>query len=678
MSSEEKILITSALLYANGPLHFGHLAGAYLPADIYARFKRLSGSNVLYICGSDEYGVAITLSAEKAGRTPQEHIDLYHKVNEGLFQKMNFSFDHYSRTTNKFHKPLTQSVFKDLNKNGFIEKKETEQLYSTEEDRFLADRYVTGECPKCGFDKARGDECPKCGASYDAMDIKNPKSMLTGSPLTKKKTTHWFFRLDLLKDKLASFIKHKDWRDTVHNFILPYIEDLRPRAITRDFDWGVPVPLDDAVGKVFYVWFDAVLGYISITQEWAHEIGSPDKWKDYWLDSKTKHVEFIGKDNIAFHAMFFPAMIMGQDQPIVQVHDLPANEFLNLEGKQFSKSSGWYIDLAEFLENYPVDTIRYALAANAPETSDAEFTWADFQMRVNTELVGKFGNYIYRTLAFLTTKMDGKIPECHDFSTEDSDFLAKIDDVVNEIQQCYEQYKVRKAVTLIMELASHANTYFDHKKPWALIKDKDTKEDLETTMYCCLTAAKALAVVTFPIMPESSEKIWKMLGNRTSLDNENWQKILEDELVPGTDIENPTILFSKIEDEQIEKERAKLESTEAPLKESNLKDQIKYDDFAKLDLRVGRIETAEKVEKSKKLLVMRVNLGFEKRQIVSGIAQTFEDPSVLVDRKVIVVANLKPAKLMGIESQGMILAAADDTFLELPGLKDAPEGMSVS
>ncbi len=678
MNKRKKVLITAALPYANGPVHFGHLAGSYLPADVYARFQRLIGSDVFYLSGSDEYGVAITLSAELAGRTPQEHVDHFHRINSELFKKMNMSFDHYSRTTNRYHKPLVQHFFTELLRNEHIEKKETEQLYSEEEGRFLADRYVVGECPKCGFKEARGDECPKCGASYDAMDIVNPRSKLTKSPLKLKKTTHWFLRLDHFKEPLMRWISGKDWKETVVNFAKPYIQDLHSRAITRDFEWGVPVPLEEAHDKIFYVWFDAVLGYISGSIEWAESLGEPDKWKEYWLDPATSYVQFLGKDNISFHAIMFPAMIMGQNTPYKQVDQLAANEFLNLEGKQFSKSSGWYIDLGDFLEKYPADTIRYALAANAPETSDSEFTWNDFQMRVNSELVGKFGNFFHRTLSFLTNQMDGKIPECHSFDEEDNEFLEKINQVALEIQEAYEQFRVRKASTLIMEMAALSNAYFDHKRPWALIKDKRNQPQLETVLYCCLTACKILAMTAFPIMPETSEKIWKMLGFRTSLESARWHAILENELVPGTIVSHPTLLFTKIEDEEIAKEKAKLETITAPQKVQNMKEEILFEDFTKVDLCVATIETAEKVEKSKRLLKLRVNLGSEKRTIVSGIAEHYPDPEALIGRKVIVVANLKPATLMGIESRGMILAASDGKFLELPALKDAPDGTRVS
>lgn len=673
----ERILITAGLPYANGPIHFGHMIGAYMPGDCYARFQRLMGSEVLYICGSDEYGIAITLSAELSGRTPREQVDLFHEVNKKLFQRMNISFDHYSRTTCKEHKPIVQDFFTVLNKNGYIEEQVTKQLYSAEEGRFLADRYVMGKCPKCGAEEARGDECPKCGGNYEATDLINPVSKLTRSKLVLKETKHWYFRCDLLKDKLLHWLETRNWKPNVVNFVKPYIEELRPRAITRDLEWGVPIPLNGTDGKVLYVWFDAPIGYISGTQEWAHTTGQKDAWKKYWLDPQTKYVQFIGKDNIVFHAIFFPAMVMGQDQPYKLVDALPANEFFNLEGKKFSKSSGWYIDLAEFLDKYPVDCLRYALAANAPEHQDSEFTWHDFQMRVNSELVGKFGNFVHRTLTFIGSRMDAKVPERHGLDDAETDFLALIERKVQEAKECYNSYQLRKAASTIMELAAAGNAYFDAKKPWVLVKDKKFKEELETTMYCCLMAIRAMALVSYPIMPASADKIMHMLG-LPSLATQNWDQINGEELAFGSALPHPHILFDKIEDETIQQEIAKLKSLSEEIPKTVLKEQVAYDDFAKLDLRVGKIEEAEKVPKSKRLLKLKVNLGFEKRTIVSGIAEHFEDPAVLINKKVIIVANLKPAKLMGIESEGMVLAATDGSFLELPHLKDAPEGTSVS
>src|SRR3990167_6407566 len=442
---KKRVLITAALPYANGAIHMGHLAGAYLPADCYARFCRLLGADVAFICGSDEYGTAIVHGAEQAKRTPKEQVDLFHGINQELFRKMGISFDHYSRTTCKEHAPLVQEFFSQLLKNGYIETKETMQLYAEQEKRFLADRFVVGTCPKCGFEEARGDECTKCGASYESTELKAPKSKITGSPLTLKATTHWFLRCDLFKDKLTQWLSELDWKPNVKNFIEPYIKDLRPRAITRDMTWGVPIPLSDTESKVLYVWFDAPIGYISATKEWA-----PDRWKEFWCDPKTEYVQFIGKDNIVFHAVIFPAMIMGQDHPYKLVDHLPANEFLNLEGKKFSKSTGWYIDLAEFLTRYPAEVVRYTLAANAPEAQDAEFTFKDFQMRVNTELVGKFGNFIHRTLTFVWDRLDRRIPRCHELGEVDNTFLAAIDACVIEAKESYSHFRLRKATSCIM------------------------------------------------------------------------------------------------------------------------------------------------------------------------------------------------------------------------------------
>ena len=464
----EKILITSALPYANGPLHFGHIAGAYLPGDCYARYERLKGSSVLYICGSDEYGIAITLSAELAGRSPKEHVDIFHAVNKRFFEKLMISFDHYSRTSWKGHIEPVQKYFTDLLENGFIEERITNQLYSEQDQKFLADRYVVGICPRCGFEKARGDECPKCGASYESTDLKEPRSKLTQAKLILKPTKHWFLRLDLFKDRLNEWISKKSWKSNVVNFIKGYIDDLHPRSITRDMSWGVPVPLNDAQGKVFYVWFDAPIGYISATMEWSILQGNPEKWKEYWFDPQTKLVQFVGKDNIPFHASIFPAMTMGQNLPYKLVDELPANEFLNLEGRQFSKSDGWTIDLEEFFEKCTVDQIRYTLAANAPETSDSEFTWKDFQLRCNTDLLGKWGNLVNRVLVFAKTHCEGNIPSQKELKPIDLEFLEKMRALCDECALAYESFKVRRASQIIMELATVCNVYFDSKKPWGI------------------------------------------------------------------------------------------------------------------------------------------------------------------------------------------------------------------
>lgn len=664
----EKVLITSALLYANGPLHFGHLAGAYLPGDCHARFQRLLGKDVHYISGSDEYGVAITMSAELAGRTPREHVDHFHQVNKELFKKLNFSFDHYSRTTWEGHERPVHDYFKDLLANGYIEEKVTNQLFSEEDQKFLADRYVIGTCPACGYEKARGDECPKCGASHEATDLKNPRSKLTGSPLQLKPTKHWFLLLDKFQERLMEWIEKKDWKPNVVNFVKGYIKGLRPRAITRDSKWGIDIPLPGTEGKVLYVWFDAPIGYISASQEWAKSKGDPDAWKDYWCDEKTKLIHFIGKDNIPFHAAIFPAMTMGQNQPFKLVDELPANEFYNLEGDKFSKSEGWYVDLADFLTRYTADQIRYTIAANAPETSDSEFTWKDFQLRCNSELLGKFGNLVNRTLVFATKNSEGKVPPMA-LEQVDEEFLAEIQKLASEIKQAYCTFRLRKACHLIMELAQAGNGYFEKKAPW-----KDAKIDvsrMKTTIACCLECLKALALVSFPVIPESAQTIWKLLGNSSSLSD--WEKTLREPLPTGQKLGEPKILFAKIEDEQIEQELEKLKKVEyAPLKE-----QISIEDVQKLDLRVGQVMSASAVPKSKKLLKLQVDLGFESRSILSGISQHYK-PEDLVGKKVIVVANLKTAKLMGIESQGMVLAGSIGKELEVVNVEGLAPGSIVS
>lgn len=681
----KKILITSALPYANGPIHFGHIAGAYLPGDCYARFQRLQKNDVLYICGSDEYGVAITLSAELANRTPQAHVDIFHKLISGFFEKLNFSFDHYSRTTWKGHAETVQAYFKDLLANGYIEERITDQLYSETDQRFLADRYVVGTCPRCGFENARGDECTKCGASYEATDLINPRSKLSGAPLTKKATKHWFLLLDLFKERLLEWIETKNWKPNVANFAKGYIKELHARAITRDSNWGVPIPLPDTDGKVLYVWFDAPIGYISATKEWAELKGQPEQWKDYWCDPKTLLVHFVGKDNIPFHAVTFPAMTMGQNQPYKTVDELPANEFYNLEGRQFSKSDGWFIDLEDFLQRYTADQIRYVIAANAPETSDSEFTWKDFQLRCNTELLGKYGNLVNRVLVFAHKQCGGMAPDKKELRPIDLEFLKKIEEISHECAQSYATFKLRKASQLLMELAQQGNIYFDGKRPWQDAKEESSRPSMETTIACCLECLKLLALLSYPIMPTSAEQIWKMLGYESPLSEQEWDKVLHTEFPFRQPLGEAKILFQRIEDQQIQAEIDKLHQAaaapSAPVSAANAplptKAKIDFEDFEKLDLRVGQILEAEAVPKSKKLLKLQVNLGFEVRTIVSGIHLAYK-PEELVGKKVVVVANLKPATLMGIESQGMILAAQLEKGLELVSIKDLPPGSIVS
>ncbi|HSX26373.1 MAG TPA: methionine--tRNA ligase [Chlamydiales bacterium] len=674
----QKILITSALPYANGPLHFGHIAGAYLPGDCYARFERLKGNEVLYICGSDEHGVAITLSAEMAHRTPKEHVDIYHAMNQALFKQLDFSFDHYSRTTWPGHVSTTQEFYYALDKKGFIEERTENHLYSEPEKRFLADRYVVGKCPKCGYEEARGDECQKCASSYEATDLKNPRSKLTGAPLVLRPSTHLYLRFDLFKEKLAAWIKEKPWKENVVNFAMHYINDLKPRAITRDSDWGIPVP--GRPGKVFYVWFDAPIGYISATKEWAQKIGKPHRWEDYWLDAKTKLVQFIGKDNIPFHAVFFPAMLMGQDLPYKLPDEIPANEFFLLEGRQFSKSEGWTIDLKEFFTKYTPDQARYAIAANAPETADSEFSWKDFQMRCNAELLAKFGNFVNRVLVFAKQHCHSKIPPKGELQHVDQEFLQKMGFLVQEAEVAYSSFHLRKACQFLMELAQLGNGYFDSKKPWILAKDPQHRSALETTLHCCIECIKNLALVASPLIPHTAQLIWQMLGNTSELAKQNWDKVRLEAVPAGKQLPEPTILFRRVEDTEIEEQIAKLGKAvkkEVPMSTQTSKSTLTYDQFEKLDLRIGQVIEAIRVPKSKKLLKLLVDLGTEKRTIVSGIGHIYE-PEQVLGKKLIVVANLAPATLMGIESQGMILAAHFEAQLELPEIQRLPPGTIVS
>jgi len=679
----KKILITSALPYANGPLHFGHIAGAYLPGDVYARFQRLMQNDVLYVCGSDEYGIAITLSAEKAGRSPQEHVDIYHEINKDFFKKLNMSFDNYSRTTWEGHQPFVQQYFLDLLANGYIEEKVTDQLYSEADKRFLADRYVVGTCPKCGFTNARGDECPQCGASYEAIDLINPRSKISDAPLIHKPTKHWFLLLDKFKDQLLKWLETKDWKPNVVNFIKSYIEDLRPRAITRDMTWGVNIPLPGTEQKVLYVWFDAPIGYISASVEWAQREGDPDHWKSYWCDPHTKLVHFLGKDNIPFHAAIFPAMTMGQNQPFKLVDELPANEFLNLEGRQFSKSDGWYIDLEDFFTQYTTDQIRYTIAANAPETSDSEFTWKDFQSRCNTDLLGKYGNLVNRVLIFAKNYCGSHVPDIQDLQLIDEEFLSNVRRLVDEAGSCYENFKVRRASQIVMELAQLGNIYFDAKRPWKEAKDPNSKHSMETTIACCLECLKCLALISSPIIPETANRVWKFLGYFSQLDHANWQQVLNTPIPIRQALQEPQILFKKVEDEQIEHELEKLKKMseqakhiEIPQSFTPLKELIDIEDVRKLDLRVGIVKSAKGLPKSKKLLLLEIDLGFETRTVVAGISQHYQ-PEILIGQKVIVVANLKPATLLGNTSYGMLLAASQDNKLELLTVEEILPGSVV-
>jgi methionyl-tRNA synthetase len=656
---KDKVLITAALPYANGPLHFGHIAGAYLPSDVYARFRRLKGDQVAFICGSDEYGVAITISAEKAGRTPKEHVDLFHAVNKAFFEKLNISFDHYSRTTNPYHADLTQRFFLDLYEQGYIEAHVTNQLYSEKEKRFLADRYVIGTCPKCAYDQARGDECPSCGHSYEACDLKHPRSKVTGDHLVLKPTKHWFLRYDMFKSQLKDWIEAKNWKPNVVNFAKNYIDDLKMRAVTRDSDWGVKVPLDDAEGKVMYVWFDAPIGYLSATIEWAHLKKDPSLFESFWCDSATELVQFVGKDNIPFHAVFFPAMIMGQKPRYKLVDQLPANEFYMLEGRQFSKSEGWTIDLEDFFSKYSVDQIRYMIAASAPESQDSEFTWKEFQTRSNAELLGKLGNFVHRVITFVNQHMDGVVPSADHLLDDDRDQLEKVRFLAHEASLAYSAFSLRKATSFLMEIATSGNVFFDHKKPWALKKDLAQRAALNSCLYTCLEIIKILALVSNPIIPESAARILHSLGLSTSIKS-SWDEFIKTPLVSGAKLNTSEVLFRKIEDSEIANEIAKLNQMSHQSSQESL---VSIDEFKKLDIAIAEVIQVDDVPGSDKLYKLQVSDGQGKRQVVAGIKEAITKEELL-GKQVLILRNLEKAIIRGVESQGMILALKEGKHIK--------------
>jgi len=678
---KERILVTSALPYANGPIHFGHIAGAYLPADIFVRFQRLCGADIIYICGTDEHGVPITISAEKEGISPKEYVDKYHKVIKGIFDNFNIKFDNFSRTTTKQHYELAQDFFMDLLRKNLIRPRVSSQYFCEKCDKFLADRYVRGICPKCGAENARGDECTSCGAWLDVMEIKEAKCGICGSKPVIKETKHWYLQLQEFSDKLDKWLDSKtNWKENVKTFMKSMIkEGLRERAITRDLKWGVPLPLENTEGKVLYVWFDAPIGYISITKEWAIKMGKPEEWKKYWLDKNTRIIHFIGKDNIPFHCIVWPSLIMGQDIDYNLPSEVPANEFYNLEGRQFSKSEGWYIDIDDFFSKYNTDSIRYAIAANAPESKDSEFTWKDFQLRNNSELANIFGNFAYRTMAFIEKYMDGVIPNTGASSEATKKVLKESAKLIDEIHSNYSKFEVRKACFNIMELGRLANKFYDTEAPWST--RKDNMEKCRLTMETCCILISRLAFVSFPIIPDSAEKLWKMLGNITKLEMISWDNIKK--INPaGQKLNNPEILFKRIEDADIEIEVNKLYKRGEKKKKTSKKtagvfEPVTIEDFKKISLKVGEILVAEPIEKSKKLLKLKVLIGKEERQIVAGIAEYYK-PDALINKKVVIVANLEPAKIFGVKSEGMLLAARADNMLKLVTIEgELPNGSNI-
>jgi len=658
----KRYTITAALPYTNGPIHIGHLAGVYVPADIYARYLRLTGNDVAFICGSDEHGVPITIKAKKEGVTPQDIVDKYHAIIKKSFEDFGVSFDNYSRTSAKIHHDTAQNFFKTLYDKGEFIEEVTEQLYDEKADQFLADRFVTGTCPKCSNEEAYGDQCEKCGSSLNATDLINPKSAITGNAPTLKQTKHWFLPLDKHEAFLKEWIlkgHKKDWKPNVYGQVKSWIDDgLRPRAVTRDLDWGIPVPVEGAEGKVLYVWFDAPIGYISATKEWAERVGKD--WEPYWKDENTKLVHFIGKDNIVFHCIIFPAMLKAEGSYILP-DNVPANEFLNLEGNKLSTSKNWAVWLPEYLEDFPnqQDVLRYALTANAPETKDNDFTWADFQAKNNNELVAIFGNFINRVVVLTDKYYNGIVPSPSNFTQVDEEVLAAIKAYPDVIASSIERYRFREASQELMNLARLGNKYLADEEPWKVIKVDE--ERTKTIMFVALQIASALATLSEPFLPFTSDKLKNILSVTSSAVEMSWEDIsTKNVLLPtGHQIGKAELLLSKIEDEAIQQQLDKLIASKKANEAANKtvepqKDTITYDDFSKLDIRVGTILEAEKMPKANKLLVLKVDTGIDVRTIVSGIAESFSAEEV-IGKKVTVLVNLAPRALRGVESQGMIL-----------------------
>ena len=689
MSAPKRYTITAALPYTNGPIHIGHLAGVYVPADIYARYLRLIGKDVAYISGSDEHGAAIPMRAKKEGVSPQVIIDKYHKIIKQSFVDFGISFDNYSRTSSKIHHETASAFFTKMYNDGEFIEEVSAQLYDAEANQFLADRFVVGTCPKCGFEESYGDQCESCGTSHNATDLINPKSAITGNIPTVKETKHWFLPLDKHEDFLRKWILEghkKDWKPNVYGQVKSWVEDgLRPRAVTRDLDWGIPVPLKEADGKVLYVWFDAPIGYISATKEWAAREGK--NWEDYWKKDDTKLVHFIGKDNIVFHCIIFPAMLKAHGDYILP-DNVPANEFLNLEGNKLSTSKNWAVWLHEYLEEFPnqQDVLRYTLTANAPESKDNDFTWKDFQAKNNNELVAIFGNFINRVVVLTNKYYDGIVPAPNDFSEIDEDVLAAVKEFPNTIGKSIERYRFREASQELMSLARLGNKYLADEEPWKVIKLDEKR--VQTIMYVALQISAALAVVSEPFLPFTSAKLKGILNviQNDSEESLSWKDVNEKNVLIAANhqINKAALLFSKIEDKEIEAQVEKLAATKVANEQENKvtepqKETIEFEDFTKLDIRVGTILEAEKVAKTKKLLKLKVDVGIDTRTIVSGIAESFS-PEEIIGLQVSVLVNLAPRKIRGVESQGMILMTdtPDGKLAFVAPTKEVKNGQAVS
>ena len=670
----EKFLVTSALPYANGKLHIGHVAGAYLPADIFVRYNKLKENDVVYVCGTDEHGAPISIKAEAEGVTPLEIVQRYHKSIKNAFNGMGIEFDNFSGTARPPHDKLSQDFFMNLYENNYIKEKVSKQFYCEHDKRYLADRYVEGICPHCGATGARGDQCDTCGKLIDSITLVEPICKLCGHTPIIRETKHWYFQLQKFEKKLKDWIASKDyWKENVHNFISSWLNDgLVERAITRDIDWGVSLPIPDSEGKVLYVWFDAPIGYISATIEWANAIGKPDIWKDYWLDNKAKVIHFLGKDNIPFHAIIWPAMLMGQKENYNLPYDIPANEYLNIQGKKTSTSKNYAIWVDDVLKYFDGELLRYVLAANAPETKDSDFSWQDFQNKINTDLANVLGNLAHRVFSFAKKNFNGELTtpkNIHDYSLN---LIKDVKKIMEDIDENFKTYQVRKAVKNIIDIARLGNRYFDEQKPWKSIKEN--REETEEILFVCSELLRKISILFSPILPKKMLTLRKMLGlSQIPL----WKNLCN--IPDNFKIADISPLFTKITDEEIEKQIELLNSSipKSP-KEMQHKEFMDIKDFYKNELRVGKVIAAEKVKKSKKLLKLSVKIAGEIRTILSGIAQSYK-PDEIVGKNVVVLLNLPPRKMMGMESQGMILSAEEDGKLSLLTVdKEIDSGSEIS
>ncbi len=658
MKEYKRYLVTSALPYANGPVHIGHLAGVYVPSDIYVRYLRLRGRDVVWVCGSDEHGVPITIKARKEGVTPQDVVDKYNDIIKRSFEGLGISFDIYSRTTSPTHYKTASEFFRTLYDKGVFSEATSKQYYDEEAKQFLADRYIMGTCPHCQAEGAYGDQCEKCGSTLNPTDLINPKSMISGSAPVMKETTHWYLPLDKYEPALREWILegHKEWKTNVYGQCKSWMDlGLQPRAVSRDLNWGIPVPVEGAEGKVLYVWFDAPIGYISATKDLT-----PD-WEKYWKSEDTKMVHFIGKDNIVFHCIVFPAMLMAHGGYILP-ENVPANEFLNLEGDKISTSRNWAVWLNEYLEDMPgkQDVLRYVLCANAPETKDNDFTWKDYQARNNNELVAVLGNFVNRALVLTHKYYGGVVPEAGELTDYDREILAELPCIKASLEEALENYRFREALKEAMNIARLGNKYLADTEPWKVVKTDP--ERVKTILNVALQIVANTTVAIEPFMPFSAEKLLRMLA----VEKIDWEMIGRSDIIPaGHTISTPELLFEKIEDEVIERQVKKLQDTKAANEAANAtvepqKESVTFDDFGKMDIRVSTVVAAEKVAKTKKLLKLTVDTGIDTRTIVSGIAEYYT-PEELVGRQILVLVNLLPRELKGITSQGMILMSADAT-----------------